>query len=173
MTIDKSRMKDAKGAYITQALIWELVHNKQYAQFTLENEVKECHGLALQPIRTLYLEMGDLTEYEFATEYFVDWRHWQRCLENKKFLMEVMKWREELALKIQAKGLRSQIDLAVNGGNANASRWLAERGWEPKEGKRGRPSKKEVERETKRQAFLSKEVEDEYSRLGLDSTRLS
>lgn len=168
MEVDKSNMKDSKGAYITQALFWEIMHNKKFAVFTLGNEVKEAHGMTLIPIRELYLDMEDLTEYEFAREYFVDWRHWQRCLENSKVLREVNGWREELALKIQAKGIRSQIDLAINGGNAGASKWLAERGWNPQESKRGRPSKKEVERETKRQAFLSQEVEDEYHRLGLN-----
>lgn len=168
MEVDKSRMKDVKGTYITQGLFWEVMHNKKYAQFTLSNEVKEVHGMTLLPIKQLYLDLEDPTEYTFATTYLVDWRHWQRCLENAKLRSIVEEWREELALRLQAKGIKSQIDLAVNGGNAGAAKWLAEQGWNPKEQKRGRPSKKEVERETKRQAFLTAEVQDEYDRLGLN-----
>jgi len=56
------------------------------------------------------------------------------------------------------------IEQAIEG-NYQASKWLADKGWEVDAPKRGRPSKQEVEKETKQQAKVKLAVMNDYKRL--------
>jgi hypothetical protein len=105
--------------------------------------------------------MEDVTEYEFAQTYFVDYPHWQKICNNSQLRKEIDKWRVELELKLRARALRSLVGQAEKG-NFNAAKYIAGKEWESK---RGRPSKEEKAGVLKKEAALRDELADEASRV--------
>lgn len=114
-------------------------------------------------IKRLYLETMDPTEWKFATEVLGGWQHWKRLSESPFMKAFVKEWREEMEVQVRSLGIKQQIHLAEKGNN-NASRWVAEKGWEPKR-KAGAPSKEEVTRERKVAAEIKNTVEEDYDRV--------
>lgn len=162
---DKSKFKDEKGRYIVQGLFLEDRYNTDLAVYTLDGEDKTYKGVVFPSLKKLYLEHGDPVEYSFARKYLYDWPHWQRLCNNAIVGRHIETWRAELALSLQADGIASLINLAVEKDSYQASKWLADRGWETKE--RGRPSKEEIEGELKRRADEKSEFSDDFQLLRL------
>lgn len=161
MTIDKSRMLDSGGKPITQSLFLEIGYTEM-AIYSLKEEDCIYEGRTYPSMRKLYVEMGDPTEYLFAKTYFLGWKHWKRVCENKLIRKNIDEWREELEVKLRSEGVGLAIKAAKEGG-FQASKWLADRGWDNRGA--GRPSKEEMEREKKIQSRIA----DEY---GADVVRL-
>jgi hypothetical protein len=159
--IDKSKMIDSTGRYLTQGLFYEIEYDHTFAQYTLASNDKEVGGRKYPSIKRLYLEMEDVTEYEFAQTYFVDYPHWQKICNNSQLRKEIDKWRVELELKLRARALRSLVGQAEKG-NFNAAKYIAGKEWESK---RGRPSKEEKAGVLKKEAALRDELADEASRV--------
>lgn len=154
---NKEQMVDEMGRYITQSLFLEINYT-DHAVYTLKDSDHEYNGKILPSIKRLYLEMEDVTEYEFANTYFCGWRHWQRLLENKAIRKHIDDWREELEFKLRAKGIKKIIESVKNPQNAmQAAKWLADRGWSTRAA--GRPTKAEIEQE---KAFASR-VSEEFT----------
>lgn len=158
---DKSIFKDSKGHYITQGLFIDFRYDETFAIYTLEDEDKEYKGNLYPSLKRLYLEMGDVTEYNFANEYLYGWEHWQRLAANKQLSAEIEKWREELEIKIRAQGVHALLNM-TKGNNFNAAKWVADGSWNQK---RGRPSKEEKERERKLRERALEEAEEESARI--------
>jgi len=161
--VNKSKFKAEAGQYKTQVIFLEVNYNEEEAVYTLDGEDKTYKGVTYPSLKRLYLEMEDPTEYLFATKYLYDWDHWQRIVNNKMLFRHIEKWREELQLSLKAEGIRSMLDLASEGKSFQAGKYLAECGWE--EGKRGRPSKEEVERAAKREADRISEFDADVATL--------
>lgn len=150
-------MTDEMGRYITQSLFLEINYTS-HAVYTLKDDHYEYNGVVLPSIKRLYLEMEDVTEYEFANTYFCGWRHWQRLLDNKVIRKHIDEWREELEYKLRAKGIKKIIESVKNPQNAmQAAKWLADRGWSTRAA--GRPSKEEIQREKE----IATRISDEFS----------
>lgn len=157
---DKSKMKDTLGRPLTQSLFLEPNYN-EYAYYTLDSEDKEYKGRIYPSLKKLYLNLADPTEYEFATTYLIDWPHWKRLCSNAIILRHIEEWREELDLKIRAEAIRMMQDLSED--NAQAAKWLAERGYDRKGV--GRPKKEEVVKERQIQEKLEEEFGADIARL--------
>jgi hypothetical protein len=142
----KDQLKDTRGFPLTQSLFLEINYSPEYSLFTLNDEDKEYEGKTYPALRRYYLEIGDPTEYKFAKTCLLGWDHWQRILENKVLRKEIDKWREELEVSLRSEGIQAIVDATVSdGGNFQAARWLADKGWDKKGA--GRPSRAEQERE--------------------------
>lgn len=161
MGIDKSKMLDSAGRPLTQSLFLEIGYT-DFALFTLKDEDHVYEGKTFFSLKKLYLEMEDPTEYAFANAYLLGWRHWKRLGENKVIRKHIDEWREELELKLRAKGA-SSIMKAAKDGSFNAAKWLADKGWEMKTA--GRPSKSDIEREAKFAARVDDEFKADVVRL--------
>lgn len=159
MKIDKTRFKDEKGRYIVQGLFLEDRYNTDLAVYTYDGEDKVYKGVVYPSLKKLYLEVGDPSEYMFASKYLFDWPHWQRLCKNSIVSKHVDEWREELTLSLKSEGVATLIDLAINDKSYQAAKWLADEGFI--KNKRGRPTKEEVEGEAKRQATIEKEYSEE------------
>lgn len=159
MEIDKSRFKDEKGRYIVQGLFLEDRYNTGTAFYTYDGIDKEYKGKLYPSLKRLYLEHSDPVEYDFANTYLYDWPHWQRLCRNKTVSAEIDKWREELSLKLMSEGVLSMINLAVEKESYQASKYLADRGWDVKD--KGRPSKEAVEGELKKRADIASEYDED------------
>jgi len=159
--VDKERMLDSGGKPLTQSLFLEVGYT-EHAVYTLKEEDHEHKGKTYPSLKRLYLEIADPTEYEFASQCLLGWRHWKRLCENKLIRKHIEEWREELELKLRSQGVKEAIKAAEAGG-FQAAKWMADRGWDSRPA--GRPSKAEIEREKKFAARIS----DEY---GADVVRL-
>jgi hypothetical protein len=148
-------MLDTMGRPITQSLFLEIGYSDS-ALFTLKDNDFLYNDRMLPSIKKLYLEIADPTEYEFATTVLLGWSHWQRICDNKVLRKHIDEWRIELEVKLRSRGVKTAM-LAAHGGNFQAAKWIADRGWDTRGA--GRPSKLDVEKETKIQAA----IQDEYS----------
>jgi hypothetical protein len=161
VVVDRSKFKGPKGDYITQGLFIDFNYNDKYAVYCLSDTDKDYNGVTYPSLRRLYLEMQDVTEYEFATTHLHGWEHWQRILGNAILREHVEKWREELELKMQAVAVKAMLSKAAQG-DFNAAKWLAAKGWL---GQRGRPSKAELEKERRQREKLAAETKDDSARI--------
>lgn len=148
--------KDTQGKWRTQSLFLEFSWDED-AKYSLSDSHKEYKGKVYPSLKQLYVEEGDTTEYEFANKYFGGWSHWKRLRGNKAIAKHIDEAQEELELKLMALGVKRIIEHSKGDKGYQASKWLADRGWDTR--KAGRPSKDEVEGELKRQA----KEDDEYS----------
>lgn len=120
----------------------------------------------------LYMAKEDLTEYEFALEYFESWEHWQSIANAAWMKPHLEKWRQELEIKLKSMAVKEMIKEATLGGkNAfQALKWIIDKGWiEKAQGPgRGRPSKEEIKRAAIEQAFSDTQIKEDIARLGIN-----
>ena len=160
MDIDKSNMKvPHNNNYRVADLFYEVSRNKDLAVYTLSDSPRR--GLVC--IRDVYLEIADTTEYLFAKECFLSWKHWKAVANSSALSSYVEEWREELAVKVRSEGAKSMIDAAA-GGNATAAKWMVEEGW-TKGNKVGRPKKDNSEREERISKEVKKNVVSDIERM--------
>lgn len=155
MPIDKSKLLDENGRPFTQSLFLEIGYGES-AIYTFKDHDHTHHGKTYIALKPIYLDMRDPTEYTFANDWFLGWKHWMRICDNKVLRREIDQWREELEIKLRSQAIRDMIKSA-EGGNYQASKWLVDRGWHTRGA--GRPSKAEVEAEKK----ILSAVNEEYS----------
>lgn len=132
------------------------------AVFTLKDEDHELNGKKYVSLKRLYLETEDPTEYVFAKNHLLGWKHWQRMCENKIIAKHIQEWREELEVKLRSQAILDAIQEARKG-HFQAAKWVADRGWSTRGA--GRPSKAEIEHEKKVQARISDEYGDDVVRM--------
>ena len=153
--MDKNQtMLDSMGKFRTQSLFLELGYGTE-AIFTLKDQDHTHEGKEYLSLKRLYLEFEDPTEYEFATTVLLGWKHWQRMCENKLIRKHIDDWREELEVKLRSRAILDAIKEARKG-HFQAAKWVADRGWSTRGA--GRPSKAEIEKQTR----INERVEDEY-----------
>lgn len=147
-------MLDSMGKFRTQSLFLELGYGAD-ALFTLKDQDHEHEGTMYKSLKRLYLEFEDPTEYEFANTILLGWKHWQRMCENKVIRKHIDEWREELEVKLRSQAIRDAIQEAKKG-HFQAAKWVADRGWSTRGA--GRPSKADIEKQTR----INERIEDEY-----------
>lgn len=162
-SMDKSIMKTPQGNYITQGLFLE-IHYPDTAIYTLGDEDKEYKGKVYPSLKRLYLEMEDVVEYAFACKYLCGWDHWQRICNNAMVREHILKWRNELELKLRSASFADILKKSRDDHNLAASKWIADKGW-LKRGA-GRPSKEELEREKNFHLSVLQDYSDDLKRIG-------
>jgi hypothetical protein len=156
---NKELMKDTMGRYLTQSLFLEYQYNTETAIYTLADEHKEYKGVMYPSLRKLYLQMSDPSEYEFANTYLYSWEHWCRICANTALYKDIEAWQEELEIKLRAEAIKKMLALDSN---FNAIKWAADGHWNVR---RGRPSKKEVERDKSIRQKAVNELEEDGARI--------
>jgi hypothetical protein len=136
---DRSRFRDDRGTFFTQALFLELAYDPR-AIYTLQHDDRMYKGEWYPSIRRLYVETMDPTEYEFAKRYFFSWEHWQKTAANAAVAVEVQKWRDELAAALRAAAVAKIVAQADT--SFQAAKWLADNGIKPLERKKASVGKK-------------------------------
>lgn len=163
MKIDKSKLEDSQGRPLTQSLFLEIGYETDKAVYTLKDDDHFYKGHNYPSLKKLYLSMEDVVEYDFANEHLLGWQHWQRLNRNKALAKHFQEWREELELAIRSQAIRGIIDMTASDNSFQASKWLADRGWDKKAA--GRPSKSEKIREERMQARIDEEFSSDVVRL--------
>lgn len=155
---------DSIGRLLTQSLFLEIGYSSS-AIYTLKDVDHDYNGVMYPSMKRLYLEVADPTEYKFATAYLASWDQWQRITSNKIMKPFIDKWRFELEVKLRSDGVLAvrRHSQSKHPSAWQASKWLADRGWDTKGA--GRPSKEDTERD-------KRIVEDIHRDFLEDSTRL-
>ena len=162
---NRTRFRVATGQLLYRGLFFETTGaDKTGVIYTLKT--KEHHGYP--SLYQLYMEADDPTEYTFATTNLDSWEHWTELCKCTWFKPYVKAWREELDVRTRAKSLNAIKDIAAKGGKESyqAHKFLLQGEYKPtKAHGRGRPSKQEVADEAQRQAFETRELNEEFHRV--------
>jgi hypothetical protein len=116
----------------------------------------------------LYMEMEDVTEWEFAMAYIGSWETWQNIVNAKWFQPIITRWRKELELKLKARHLKQIKELAEGTGKdkLTANKYLLDKGYTfEDQPKRGRPSKTEIQEKVNQIAEFEKETQEDLQRI--------
>lgn len=159
-----SIFRDSRNVRKLRVLFYE--YNTKDPFYTL----RDHDYLNLPSLRRLYLEEGDLTEYNFALKYFESWDHWKMLTECNWFKPYIQTWRTELELKLKADALKAIIleSKADTRNSFVALRFIVEKGWVDKSAepsRRGRPSKQEIARAAAEEAFANTQLSDVVKRM--------
>lgn len=157
---ERSEFLDTMGRYKTQSLFLETAYDPE-AMFTYDEVDKEYKGKTYYSLKRLYLEMEDVTEYDFVTRYLAGWNHWQKMLGNTRIRELIEECRNELELKLTSRYLKHIRELGANG-NYNAAKYIANK--EYGSGK-GRPSKLEKESALKKAMNIDNDTREEGARI--------
>lgn len=160
---DKKKFVTNTGNFYTQKLFLELGYDADVAVYTLKEYDYEYEGKTYPSIKRLYLQMEDVTEYNFANEYFFSWNHWQRISNNQVIKKYIDEWRLELDLKLSAAAIKNIIDMSSEERGFQPAKYVAERGWN--KNPVGRPKKDTSELDAKTNERLNEIYSDDVARL--------
>lgn len=151
-----NKFKNNRGAFLTTSMFIDHAYDYNLALYTWKDHDFKNEQGEFPSLKRLYLEMSDVTEYEFATTYLDGWQHWKALLASPACRKHIDEWREELELKLRAQGLRQMIDMAQNEDKPSyqASKYLADREWTGKTSKQ-QQKKDERQKTTLKTAFKS------------------
>lgn len=174
---EKTKFKNGSGQFLLKALFYEEneIENKDYILYTLKDDDYEVRGKLLPSLAKLYLEMEDITEYEFAKKYLYSWEHWKLLSNSTFFKPYIQRWREELKLKLLYRALNKITQIAESDSKESflALKYLVAESWKDKPRvlpKRGRPEK---EPEAVDYKNLNKVIEEDFSRIfGTDNKEI-
>lgn len=155
--------------------------NKLFIEFSNDRDPVTIYSLGPKDhknpkytnLHKAYLEMEDVTEWNFANKYFANWDHWVMICNSSTLKPYVEKWRKELEIKLRSRALQEIIMVAQDGGNRSfeANKFLVGSGWmsqdEKKEAaKRGRPTKESIKSQAVREFIEDGErIESDLKRL--------
>jgi hypothetical protein len=160
----KRVFKNTSGAHYLQALFYEtaLEKNKDYVLYTLKQEDHKGYP----SLHRLYVEADDPLEYEFAKKYFASWTHWKMVKACNWFKPYYDAMKEELDLSIHTRALKELRESAEDPKNTvQVNKYLLDKGWEAKDDKRGRPSKKSIKEEADKMIKENDVVADDWGRI--------
>jgi len=141
-----------------------------------DHDVTLSSGRVVPSLKRLYIEESDITEYSFATKYFLDLDHWERLTDMYWFKNIVREWRRELELSIRSKALKALVSLAENTTisdsnptKASINKYLVEGGWRASREDKRKGSKTRITKEEVMDSTSSKEsssrISDDYNRI--------
>lgn len=178
--VDRTMFRSkGSNARKTRALFHDVLKelfNKDYdvseCMYSLRDD-KEVEGLP--SLHRLYLEMEDITEYDFANKYFENYEHWMMVVESPHVGNIIHDWRRELDLKLRAKALNNIKEIASNEMDKNywlANKLLVSQSWIPRDSQkelvkngRGRPSKEEISRTARQMAQDEMDIAEDLKRV--------
>ena len=160
--------RNSNGNHRTLSLFYELVGaDKSTVVYTL----KDIDHKGFPSLKRLYLELGDSTEYKFATTYLDGWEHWKKISGTEWFKPLITQWREELRVKKEYEYVAKLEEIAASEKKEGTSaiKTLLERNKKPTESsKRGRPVHPyREESKTSVGASKAQETLNDLKRLGL------
>ena len=128
--LDPSLKRLTRGLIAEYVTITKDVEDR--APYTIKPQDTEIRGVIRTSLKRLYLEMGDPTEYLFATKYFDGYPHWQSVLKvpstgwgGPAFEEVVDSWRLELAAKMKAEAAAAIIKMSKKDSGLTAAKLIA------------------------------------------------
>lgn len=161
------------AGYQTKGLFYETTLPDERPEFGTSWTLKEKDLIAgdktYRSMKRVYLDMEDVTEYDFAMATLGSYKHWERLVESPIIRKHIDQWRKELNLKLKARAMKAIINAATvdEKSSFQAMKYLADNEYLDKKAKRGRPSKEEVSAELRREVEINKTFKDDAERIGL------
>src|SRR5574343_1660601 len=100
----RADLVDNTGKPLTQSLFLETGYSI-FAVYSLKDDHYTYNGKLYPSLKKLFIEMEDPMEYDFANQYLLGWKHWQRMNANKMLRTHFDEWREELEYRLRCKGI--------------------------------------------------------------------
>lgn len=161
------------AGYQTKGLFYETTLPDERPEFGTSWTLKEKDLIVgdktYRSMKRIYLDMEDVTEYDFAMATLGSYKHWERLVESPIIRKHIDQWRKELNLKLKARAMKAIINAATvdEKSSFQAMKYLADNEYLDKKAKRGRPSKEEVSAELRREVEINKTFKDDAERIGL------
>ena len=161
------------AGYQTKGLFYETTLPDERPEFGTSWTLKEKDLIVgdktYRSMKRIYLDMEDVTEYDFAMATLSSYKHWERLVESPIIRKHIDQWRKELNLKLKARAMKAIINAATvdEKSSFQAMKYLADNEYLDKKAKRGRPSKEEVSAELRREVEINKTFKDDAERIGL------
>lgn len=161
------------AGYQTKGLFYETTLPDERPEFGTSWTLKEKDLIVgdktYRSMKRVYLDMEDVTEYDFAMATLNSYKHWERLVESPIIRKHIDQWRKELNLKLKARAMKAIINAATvdEKSSFQAMKYLADNEYLDKKAKRGRPSKEEVSAELRREVEINKTFKDDAERIGL------
>ncbi len=165
-----NKFKNSSGTHLLKPLFYELDEaGRPNALYTLKDYDSSFEGKLYPSLRRLFVECEDPTEYSFATVYLDGWSHWKKLSTSAFFQSYVSEWREELEVRLRAKGIAGIKLAAVSNGKdaLTAQKFLANGQWKTQEEKStvGRPTKEKITQEAEKMFKAKTEFDEDHERL--------
>lgn len=138
------------------------------AIYTLKERDKEFQGKIYPSLYRLYVEMADVTEYNFANKYLESYQHWDALCQEEFFKPYIARWRKELELKVKSTALLEIIAQSVSDDprkRLEAAKYLYEKVYAGSEKGAGRPSKRDIKAQAEKVAKEQKIITEHWERL--------
>ena len=114
----KNKFKGNGAKWLTEGLFLETTQPNENALYSLQPWDKRYKGTFFPSLHKLYVELGDVSEFEFANLYFDCYQHWL-LIKGRPFFQEYYaKMVAELNAKLRGKALKTMLD-QVDGGEAS------------------------------------------------------
>lgn len=156
-----NKFKNSRGMFLTTSLFIDHNYDYELSVYTWgDSDFSNSKG-SFPSLKRLYLDMADVTEYEFATTYLDGWRHWKVLLNSPACRKHIDEWREELELKLRAQGLRKLIDLAQDEEKPSyqAAKYLADKEWT------GKKTKAQQNKDNRQKSTIKKAYQSDLDRV--------
>lgn len=165
--------KNSMNRYLTKALFIEFesepgIPTEQYAIYTTQEEDREKNGKTYLSVYRLFLECNDPTGYTFANKHLGSWYHYQMLMKAPWFKETIDKALLELEVRTRSDALKSIIKDSKNPNSRSqfqASKFLLEKGWVPKDSPVGRPTKERIKEEAEKMVLEEQSIEEDASRI--------
>ena len=163
--------KNPNNQLYTKRLFFEmsgLINDKSESLYTLKDEDYTVDGVTYISLYKRYLDLEDISEFQFANTYFDSYEHFRIIAATEWFLEHLQRWRRELSLKLKSRLYASLIARAGSSTDKNsfeALKMLLVALDPPKPSTRGRPAKEEVARAVKEIAREESLLADDHKRV--------
>lgn len=165
--------RNKSGMLVFRALFIEYKNrtDEDFTLYTLKREDKTINGTTYPSLYRLYMETEDPTEWTFALAYFESWDHWEKLCEAEWFKPYILKWRNELEIKIRSRALNNIINESKSNSKESfqANKYILDKyAVGEKNERKGRPTKQQIREAADKEAKdLHREAID-MQRLGLN-----
>lgn len=165
--------KNSNGQLYTKRLFYETsggLNDKSTVIYTLKDSDYTVDGVTYLSLYQRYLDMEDLTEFDFASTFFDSYEHFRILCQAEWFFEHVTRWRNELKLKLKAKALHRLKAVSSDTQNKNyfeANKLILSHLSEGDKDKpkRGRPNKEELAKAVKEVAKEDATLADDHKRI--------
>jgi hypothetical protein len=160
--------KDKMGRWFTASLFKENYVREFDPIYTLCDTDRMHKGKLLPSFKRLYLELSDPTEWLPATTLLGGWPHWEALLEAPWFMEHLLKWRNELDLKLQSQAFKviNQSAHSETKESLTAAKYIVDKKYKASS-TRGRPTKEEKAGHLKAQENTNRSLRADMERIGL------
>lgn len=139
---ERDKWRGFGNKFLTEGLFLEHCTNHDAVLYTTSTSDKRYKGKFVPSLHKLYVELEDVSEWNFANLYFGNYEHWL-LVKSKPFFQEYYAAMvEELNAKLRGKAIKQMLDQVSEGEASQATlKYLADNDYIPK-ASAGRPKKK-------------------------------